>query len=213
MRTLRSGFLYLIIAAVVGIVAATLTLFIAITAVLTATSLPHAPSAPAGFAAVVTAFVVLLLAAAGIALYAIFRKIRPGMRQLSEVDSGFRICYTGSTLLLAGLIILVLGFTALAAELAAAGSPPLGALRGAAAGGFTTALLLVGGITALIGYVLTFVVGAFKLYRRYKNPLYMAAGILFAADAALALVGASGMLALVGYVLMYAALKHTLFSS
>ncbi len=208
LRTLRSGFLYLIIAMIVGIAAALAGLIFFVAVLATAAALPHGPSAVGA----VAVFILLLLAAAGIGIYAIFGKIRPGMRLLSEVDGRFRICYKGTTLLLVGLAVVTLGLVALAAELAAAG--PLG-LRGAAVGSFTPAsgVLLVGGATAFTGYVMTFVVGAFKLYRRYKNPLYTAAGILFAIDAALSLVGLSGMLAFVGYVLIYTALKRTLFSS
>jgi hypothetical protein len=120
------------------------------------------------------------------------------MRRLSEVDGGFRICYTGTTLMLVGLAILAPGLLVLTAEFA--GFPPLGA-----PGGLILALLLIGG--AWIGNVLTFAVGAFKLYRRHQNPLYMAAGILFAADAALLLLNLSGMLTLAGYALMYTALN------
>ncbi len=211
LRTLRSGFLYLIVAMIVGIAAA-LAGFISFVAVLAtaAAPLPHGPSA--GLIGAVAVFILLLLVAAGIALYAIFGKIRPGMRQLSEVDRGFRISYTGTTLMLVGLVIMVPGLIVLAATFAASGFPPE-AHRGAAVGGLTLGVLLIGGIIAWIGYVLTFVVGAFKLHSRYRNPLYMAAGILLAVDTALALVGASGVLTLVGYVLMYIALKHTLFSS
>ncbi|RFA98309.1 hypothetical protein [Pyrobaculum aerophilum] len=43
------------------------------------------------------------------ALYAVFKKIRPGMRQLASVDKSFGICYTGTNLILAGFIMLILG--------------------------------------------------------------------------------------------------------
>ncbi len=36
------------------------------------------------------------------------------MRQLSEVDSGFRICYTGTAPMIAGLLIVVLGLVMVA---------------------------------------------------------------------------------------------------
>ncbi len=63
----------------------------------------------AGIMGVVIFLTLLLLAIIVVFLYAIFGKIRPGMRQLSEVDSRFRICYTGTTLILVGLAILSLG--------------------------------------------------------------------------------------------------------
>jgi hypothetical protein len=199
LETLRSGFLFLLIAVIVGIVAVLARLI----------SIPHGPSAFAGVISAVATLLILLLVAVGIALYAIFGKIRPGMRQLSEVDSRFRISYTGTTLILVGLVIMVPVLIVLAAELAAAGSLPE-AMRGAVIGGAIIALLLIGGIIVLIGYVLTFVIGAFTLQCRYQNSLYMAAGILFILDIALFLVNLSGILALVGYVLMYIALGDTI---
>jgi len=71
-------------------------------------------------------------------------------------------------------------------------------------------VLVIGAIIALIGNILTFVVGAFKLQSRYQNSLYMAAGILFVIGIAFLLVGFSGILTLVGYVLMYIALGDTI---
>jgi len=66
-------------------------------------------SSLAGMVAVVISAVALLLAAAVLLLYAVFGKIRPGMRRLSEVDNGFRISYTGTTLMLVGLVMPVFG--------------------------------------------------------------------------------------------------------
>ncbi len=114
LRTLRDGFLYLFIAVIMGIVAV-LAGFI---------SIPHGPSVFAGVISTVATLLILLLVAVGIALYAIFGKIRPGMRQLSEVDNGFRICYTGTTLMFVGLVIMVLGIIVVVAVFAAAGSSP-----------------------------------------------------------------------------------------
>jgi len=211
LRTLRSGFLYLLVAVIVGIVAALAGLLSIIAAIGFMPAAPHGPSAFAGVVSAVVLLLVLSLVAVGMALYAIFGKIRPGMRQLSEVDSGFRICYTGTTLMLVGLVILVLGLIVLAAVFAAAGFSPE-ALRGTVVSGLIPALgvLLIGGIIAFIGDILTFVVGAFKLHGKYQNSLYMAAGILFVVDIALLLVGFSGILTLVGYILMYIALGDTI---
>jgi hypothetical protein len=177
LRTLRSGFLYLLVAVIVGIVAVLAGL---LSIIATYGRGPHGPSAFAGVIGAVVTLLILLLVAVGIALYAIFGKIRPGMRQLSEVDNGFRICYTGTTLMLVGLVIMVLGLIVLAAVFAAAGFSPE-ATWGAVVGGLILALgvLLIGGIIGLIGNILTFVVGAFKLHSRYQNSLYMVAGILF----------------------------------
>jgi hypothetical protein len=211
LRTLRSGFLYLLVAVIVGIVAALAGLLSIIAAIGFMPAAPHGPSAFAGVISAVALLLVLSLIAVGIVLYAIFGKIRPGMRQLSEVDNGFRICYTGTTLMLVGLVILVLGLIVLAAVFAAAGFSPE-ALRGTVVSGLILALgvLLIGGIIAFIGDILTFVVGAFKLHGKYQNSLYMAAGILFVVDIALLLVGFSGILTLVGYILMYIALGDTI---
>jgi len=180
LETLGSGFLYLLIAVIMSIVAA--------------------------FAGL------LYIIAVGIMLYTIVAMIRPGMRQLSEVDNGFRISYTGTTFMLVGLAILVLGLIVLAAVSAAAGSPPE-AIGGTVVSGLTLALgvPLIGAVIAWIGNILTFVVGAFKLYSRYQNSLYMAAGILFVLDIALLLNGFFGnILSLVGSILMYIALDDTI---
>jgi hypothetical protein len=209
LRTLRSGFLYLLVAVIMGIVAALAGLISIIAAFGFMAAAPHGPSAFAGVIGTVILLLVLSLVAVGIVLYAIFGKIRPGMRQLSEVDNGFRICYTGTTLILVGLAILVLGLVVFAITILTSlyfTSPTV------ASGGFMLALgvIIISGIIAFIGNILTFVVGAFKLHSRYQNSLYMAAGILFILDIALLLVGFSGILSLVGYILMYIALGDTI---
>jgi hypothetical protein len=231
LRTLRNGFLYVLVAVIVGVVAALAGLlsiiaalgyrpagsgfFYLLVAVIVGAALgcmPAAPHGPSAFAGVVGAVILLLVLSLVIVLYAIFGNIRPGMRQLSEVDSGFRICYTGTTLLLVGLVKMVLGLIVLAAVFAAASFSPE-ALGGTVVSGLILALgvLLIGGIIAFfIGDILTFVVGAFKLHGKYQNSLYMAAGILFVVDIALLLVGVSGILTLVGYILMYIALGDTI---
>ncbi|NAZ33158.1 MAG: DUF973 family protein [Pyrobaculum sp.] len=209
LRTLRSGFLYLLVAVIMGIVAALAGLISIIAAFGFMAAAPHGPSAFAGVIGAVALLLVLSLVAVGIVLYAIFGKIRPGVRQLSEVDNGFRICYTGTTLILVGLAILVLGLVVFAITILTSlyfTSPTV------ASGGFMLALgvIIISGIIAFIGNILTFVVGAFKLHSRYQNSLYMAAGILFILDIALLLVGFSGILSLVGYILMYIALGDTI---
>jgi hypothetical protein len=209
LRTLRSGFLYLLVAVIMGIVAALAGLISIMVAFGFMAAAPHGPSAFAGVIGTVILLLVLSLVAVGIVLYAIFGKIRPGMRQLSEVDNGFRICYTGTTLILVGLAILVLGLVVFAITILTSlyfTSPTV------ASGGFMLALgvIIISGIIAFIGNILTFVVGAFLLYSKYQDSLYMAAGILFILDIALLLVGFSGILSLVGYILMYKALGDTI---
>jgi hypothetical protein len=211
LRTLRSGFLYLLVAVIVGIVAVLAGLLSIIAAFGFMAAAPHGPSAFAGVIGAVATLLILSLVAVGIALYAIFGKIRPGMRQLSEIDDGFRISYTGTTLMLVGLVIMVLGIIVLAAVFAAAGFSPE-ATWGTALGGLILALgvLLIGFIIGLIGNILTFVVGAFKLHSRYQNSLYMVAGILFVVDILLMFLGFGGILTAVGYILMYMALGDTI---
>jgi len=209
LRTLRDGFLYLLIAVIVGVVAALAGLLSIIAAIVFKAAAPHGPFA--GVVGAVAFLLVLSLVAVGMALYAIFGKIRPGMRQLSEIDRGFHISYTGTTLMLVGFAILVLGLIVLAAVFAAAGSSPE-AHRGTVVSGLilTLGVLLIGGVIAWIGNILTFVVSAFTLHSRYQNSLYVAAGILFILNIALFLVGFSGILSLVGYILMYIALGDTI---
>jgi len=189
LEKLGSGLLYLLFAAIINIAAALVRLH-------------YVVAANAVF---------LYIMAVGIALFAIFAIIRPGMRQLSEVDSGFRICYTGTTLLLVGHVILLLGLIVVVAVSATASFLPK-ATGDTVLGGLTLTLgvPLIGAIIAWIGNILTFVVGTFLLYSKYQNSLYMAAGILFVVDIALLLVGFSGILTLVGYILMYKALDNTI---
>jgi hypothetical protein len=209
LRTLRDGFLYLLIAVIVGIATALAGLLSIIAALGFMAAAPHRPFA--GVIGVAVTLLVLSLVAVGVMLYAIFGKIRPGMRQLSEVDNGFRISYTGTTLMLVGLIIVALGLIVIAAVSATVDSSPeakgVTVLSGLA---LTLGVLLIGGIIAFVGNILTFVVSAFKLHSRYQNSLYMAAGILFVLDIASFLVGFPGILSLVGYILMYIALGDTM---
>jgi hypothetical protein len=152
---------------------------------------------------------VLLLAAFAASIYAVAWKVRPAMRRLSEADGQFRVCYRGSTLMLVGLAVLALG----AAVLAAAGT----VLSGFA---LAMGMLLIGSLAVSIGYVMTFVAGAFKLYRKHRDPLYIAAGTLFVLDtfltpiavgaASTALLGLSRIPTAAGYALMYVAVGNAI---
>ncbi len=200
LKTLRSGFLYL---------SAAMAMLIAVAEFAPAMFTHVSPSV--GIMEVVF-FTLLLPSAIAVFLYAVFWMIRPGMRQLSEVDGRFRVCYTGTTLVLVGLAVLALG-TAAAVALATVNAESGLAL--------SVWVLLVGGIIAFMGYVLTFVAGAFKLYGKYRNPLYVAAVLLLTSGVLLALTellwlvpvstaGLSRILTAVGYVLTYAALDGTI---
>jgi flagellar biosynthesis protein FlhB len=102
LETLGSDLLYLLFAAIINIAAALVRLH-------------YIVAANAVF---------LYIMAVGIVLFAIFAMIRPHMRELSEVDDAFRICYTSTTLLLVGLVIMVLGLIVLVAVSATAGFLP-----------------------------------------------------------------------------------------
>jgi hypothetical protein len=207
LKTLRSGFFYLS-AAIAMLVAEP---------VFRSVIFVYASSLVGmmGMAVFVT---VLMLSIVVIFLYAIFGKIRTGMRQLSEVDSQFRICYTGTTLMLVGLAVLTLGIVVnMTVGIAVNMTPEV-----------ENALLVILGLGGVyigytitfIGHVLTFAVGAFKLHGRYRNPLYVAAGTFFVLsifltpigllrlDVVLTLAGLS--IAAVSYVLIYIALGHTI---
>jgi len=197
LKTLRSGFFYLSAATAVVIAVAVFTPAIFIYA-----------SSLVGMIGMVVFAAVLMLSTVVIFLYAIFGKIRPGMRQLSEVDGQFRICYTGTTLMLVGLAVLTLGIVV-----------------NMAVGIAVLVILNLGGVfigyaIIFIGHVLTFAVGAFKLHGRYRNHLYMAAGTFFVLsifltpigllrlDVVLTLAGLS--IAAAGYVLIHIALGGTI---
>jgi len=198
LKTLRSGFFYLFVAMIMLI------------------AVPEFGPAIVSYISdaimVVILLTLLLLTIVVIFLYAIFGKIRPGMRQLSEVDNGFRICYTGTTLMLVGLVVLALGavvVVVLGIEYTILSSLVL-----------VVEVFYVGGIIAFTGYVLAFVVGAFKLHGKYRNPLYVAAGIFFVLSIFLTFTGLLGLDAVltlaglsitaVGYVLMHIALGGTI---
>ncbi|MFZ8810820.1 MAG: DUF973 family protein [Pyrobaculum sp.] len=201
LKTLRSGFFYLsaAMAMLIAVVEFTPAVYTYV-------------SSSVGIMVMVVFFTLLLPSAIAVFLYAVFWVIRPGMRQLSEVDGRFRVCYTGTTLILVGLAVLALGTAAVVA---------LATVHAESSLALTVWVLLVGGTIAFTGYVLTFVAGAFKLYGKYRNPLYVAAvllltsGVLSALTELLWLVpvstaGLSRILTAVGYVLTYAALDGTI---
>jgi hypothetical protein len=197
LKTLRSGFFYLSVATAMLVAEPVFTSVIFVYA-----------SSLVGMTGMAVFAAVLMLSTVVIFLYAIFGKIRPGMRQLSEVDGQFRICYTGTTLMLVGLAVLTLGIVV-----------------NMAVGIAVLVILNLGGVfigyaIIFIGHVLTFVVGAFKLHGRYRNHLYVAAGTFFVLsifltpigllrlDVVLTLAGLS--ITAVGYVLMHIALGGTI---
>ncbi|RFA96143.1 DUF973 family protein [Pyrobaculum aerophilum] len=101
LTTLRRGFLYLAVASLMIIVgvASTIGVFF----------LARGGAVRGGTEAMILFFITAVFIGGVVALYAVFKKIRPGMRQLASVDKSFGICYTGTNLILAGFIMLILG--------------------------------------------------------------------------------------------------------
>jgi len=208
LKTLRSGFFYLIVVMVMLIVAQFMpVIFIHV-------------SSLAGIISMAIFAIALLLTVVVVSLYAVFGKIRPGMRQLSEADSGFRICYTGTTLMLVGLAMLALG-TGIGIMVGIAMAMTFAKIENVALMILALVWFYASYIITFAGYVLTFVVGAFKLHGKYRNPLYVAAGIFFVLSIFLTFTGPLGLDAVfttpvglggtaVGYVLMHTALGGTI---
>jgi uncharacterized membrane protein len=94
--------------------------------------------------------------------------------------------------------------------LASAGFSP-SALPGAVFGGLSLVLgaLIIGGIIAFIGNILTFAVGAFKLRAKPKLPLRGGRHPL-RHRRPLSFISVPGILTLVGYISMYIALGDTM---
>jgi len=207
LKTLRSGFFYLSAATAVAIAVAVFTpvIFIYVSFLV-------------GMMGMAVFAAVLMLSIATVFLYAVFGKIRPGMRQLSEVDGQFRICYTGTTLMLVGLAVLTLGIVVnMTVGIAVKMTPEVE--------NAVLVILNLGGVyigyaITFIGHVLTFAVGAFKLYGRYRNPLYAAAGTFFVLSIFLTPIGllrldpvltfAGLSITAVGYAIIHIALGHTI---
>ena len=208
---LSSGFLYLVAAwaaTTAGAVGAALALILSAHAAADTGAGRTLPGVRE-LASAALPFIALLVAGAAAAIYAVACRIRPAMRALARVDGSFGVCHAGTAIWLIGTGIFALGAAALAAAALSAetglapGPQPLSLLLG------TLALAAIGGVVAVVGHVMTFAVGAFRLHGRYGNSLYMAAGILYAVDLALLLLGLGGVLTLVGHVLMRIALRDT----
>jgi hypothetical protein len=207
LKALRSGFFYLFIA---------MTMLNAVAGVNVIFTFTYVPS----LAGVMLIFITtLLLGFIIVFLYAVFGKIRPGMRQLSEVDNGFRICYTGTTLMLVGLAMLAFG-AGIGIMVGVAMATRFAEMENVIGMVLALGWFYASYIIAFVGYLLAFVVGAFKLYGKYRNPLYMATGILFVLNIFLTPIGLrklDAILTLVGlgitaisYFLMYIALGDTI---
>ncbi|AAL64460.1 DUF973 family protein [Pyrobaculum aerophilum] len=188
LTTLRRGFLYLAVASlmiIVGMASIIGVFFFARGSVVRGLT-----------EAAILFFITAVFIGGVVALYAVFKKIRPGMRQLASVDKSFGICYTGTNLILAGFIMLILGLLVGAVALMTTRAGILVFL-----GAYMAALAIT-----FIGYILSFIVGAFKLNAKYGIALFTAAGVVYILDAVVALSIRIGLLSAVGHFLMYIAL-------
>ncbi len=205
---MRSGARLYIVAALLGFAA--LAAFLASAFMSMASWIPRITSGwlRTGNAAIPAAMVIgvsLLLASIAVHILGLLR-FRSGYRDLKGMDRAFGVCYTGTNLLLIGLAVVASGLLIMLAALtsASAGLAAIGAVLGA------LAVLLVGGIMGLVGHVLAYIVGAFKLDNRYGDSRYMVAGVLFIIDLILIFFLLFGILTFVGFILLYAALGDTL---
>ena len=189
---LRSGYLLLVVAAFLFFVAALVGLVGLLFAI--PMGLRHGFGSAVGAAAVA-------LAAVAVTLFGVFGRIRPGYRALAGVDKSFQVCYAGTTLMLVGLVLVALAFTAFLVYVVATQN----FFTGAAAP--LVGVAVVAFLLYLVGAVLSFIVGAFILYDRYKEAMFLVAGILYILDLAL-LLFIPGLLSTVANILMYMALGN-----
>lgn len=140
-------------------------------------------------------------------LVGIFVYYRRGVGLLARAWPDFSICRRGVLAMGVGLLVALTGLAAAVAGLAAF------RMAAALAG---LGLLGAGLVAALVGYVLAFVVAAFKLNGRYGEGLFVAAGVLYVLSLALAVVpymaAAAPLLGFIGDVLMYAGLGRAVSS-
>jgi hypothetical protein len=172
LRTLRSGF-FLLVRIIMFVIAAEAGYLLSVYPFDTLI-------ASAGIIGASIVFGLLLLVSLDISLYAIFGKIRPGIRQLSQIGSRFLICFTGALLITAGILTVMSGLFVGAITDEVEKRPDM--IVAALGGHIIQALkvIIIGGIIGLIVcIILTLVLSGFRLHSRYQNSLYMAAGILY----------------------------------
>ncbi|ACB39950.1 hypothetical protein [Pyrobaculum neutrophilum] len=163
----------------------------------------------AGVAGAVPAAAAFFTAAVVLALAALALYLRRGFAELKAVDSGFALSHLGVKLMLYSLAAIG---ASIAISGAYQGDPPtlsrdLNTPRGAA-GLAALALLLASLPLGLAGYALVFILGALRLYDRFKDRRMLAAGLLYAADIAALAIKAGGALTLAGHLIMYLALRR-----
>lgn len=204
LRTLHEGFLYLVMGSIIVAVSSLLAPGLALRV--------GAGAAPSANLGLITALSVMLLIGSAFNLYAVLGKIRGGMRELSSIDGGFRISYVGTALISIGLVVSMSVFIALVVSMSRASAPDVLVTPGGPPSRLVGAVVAAqfGTFFQLIGALLTFVGGAFKLYGRYGGALFLAAGVLYVVDLLLAFLGLQGLLQFVGHVLMYIALGNAI---
>ena len=137
----------------------------------------------------------LIIVGAILALASFFY-LMSGYSSLRRVDSEFNLPYYGLWLDIIGVIIAILGSIGLAA--ATIGTTNVGFL------GSIYGLYVLVAILGFIGYILGYIVGAFRLSNRYNEGNFKLAGIMY-------IVGIFiGIFTLVGVILMYLGAKKVL---
>lgn len=155
LRNLQKGYLYLFVASLLA-VAASLT-----------------PAVGGGFLGehISTVVALLYITSLLLSLYAVLGKIRSGYRDLAAVSRRFRAPYLGANMILVGLVLMA---ASVLINLAGDRLPPtIPSLL------IFSTLGVAAFIAFLVGGVLVFIVGPAKLYRRYGNPLHLAASASF----------------------------------
>jgi hypothetical protein len=162
LRTLRSGFFFLLVRVIMFITAAEAGYLLSV-------YLFDALTASAGIIGASIVFGLLLLVSLDISLYAIFGKIRPGIRQLSQIGSRFLLCFTGTLLITAGILMWMSGFFVGAITDEVEKRPDM--IAPALADYIIQALkvIIIGSIIGLIVcIILTLVLGAFKRWQELR---------------------------------------------
>ncbi|WP_167827568.1 hypothetical protein [Pyrobaculum islandicum] len=137
----------------------------------------------AGMVGAVSAATAFFTAAVVLALAALALYLRRGFAELKAVDSSFALSHLGVKLMLYSLAAIG---ASIAISGAYRGDPPtfprdLNTPRGAA-GLAALALLLASLPLGIAGYALVFILGALRLYDRFRDKRMLAAGLLYAVD-------------------------------
>ena len=170
---------------------------------------------PTGLMAAATAgvgFLALAIVAAVLGIISLVL-LRRGYKALRVVDDRFSLPYHGTTLMFVSLILTVIGLAAFIALLTALGSGGLGGLVLLASALYTLyVVFIIASVIALIGGILAYIVGSFRLGDRYGVGKFRTAGILFIIGLVLSFIGIGAVIILVALILMYMAVGAALSS-